>query len=261
MRALLIAVVAFLVTGTPSLGSAEFEGLLVSKVSGAARGTTKVWVSKHGLRNEAEMELPAEVRAQMGGEKTHRVISIVKASEPNLTYLIDEQRKTYSVMDHRSEATESEEKYRIERKGKDKVAGFSCDKVVATDARGFQFELCMAPGLIGGSFMTRALEQRKQGQGLLKAMADVGVTGYPARWVHRPKDGTPGMTMELVSAEKRSVPASTFAIPAGYTKTEGIGPGGIKATGPADVNDALKNLPPDQRKRIEEMMKKYGGSK
>jgi hypothetical protein len=66
--------------------------------------------------------------------------------------------------------------------------------------------------------------------------------------------------MELVSAKRQSVPASTFAIPAGYTKSEMTMP----MTSPESakqMEDALKGLSPEERKQVEEMMKGMGGGR
>jgi hypothetical protein len=68
------------------------------------------------------------------------------------------------------------------------------------------------------------------------------------------------MTMELVSADRRSVPASTFAIPAGYTKSESMMPMANPEM-QKQMRDAMKNMSPEQRKQMQEMMKRHGGGR
>jgi Spy/CpxP family protein refolding chaperone len=75
------------------------------------------------------------------------------------------------------------------------------------------------------------------------------------------------MTMELVRAEKKSLPSSTFQVPAGYTKAEnpmaGMGGGG-GAQLPKEVQDQIREklskLTPEQRKQLEEAMKAQGAA-
>jgi len=75
--------------------------------------------------------------------------------------------------------------------------------------------------------------------------------------------------MEVVKIDKKSLPASTFEIPADYTKSEGglmdmmggmSGPQADEANkkmGEAQqrMQEALKNMSPEQREMIEKMMK------
>jgi hypothetical protein len=76
----------------------------------------------------------------------------------------------------------------------------------------------------------------------------------------------------VLKAERKSLPASTFEIPPGYTKSEG----GLMdmmggATGPQSeevrkkmdetmqrLNESLKNMTPEQRQRFQDLMKQRG---
>ncbi len=249
---------ALISTAIPCLALGDFEGVLDSKMSGERMtGTMRTWISKAGLRSEGDIQSPDAEKAGMG--KSFRMVTIVKAAEPNVAYLLDEKRKTYSVIESKSASRSSEETYTAKKIGKDTVAGFSCDRVAVTHSRGHDFEMCVAPDILGGSAWIRAFQQRgeDQGRGLQKALLDAGVKGFPVRWVSQGKGGHGGFSAELVSARKQSVPASTFEIPAGYTKSDMTMP----MTNPeaaAKMEEAMKNLSPEQRKQMEEMMKKYG---
>ncbi len=97
----------------------------------------------------------------------------------------------------------------------------------------------------------------------LKALKDAGVEGSPIRWSVRPKGSAqPTMVMELVRADKKFLPAALFEVPAGYTQTGfalgGLSPEQEKAMGDrrTQMDEVLKNMPPEQRQHYEEMMKR-----
>jgi hypothetical protein len=242
---------------------ADFEGLLVSKMSGEMSGTGRTWISKQGIRSEMEMQVPEAHRAAAGRSQVH-MVTIIKAAEPNRFYLVNEDQKSYQVFENKpgEHGGGDDAKYTVKRLGKAKVAGFSCEDVSVTSEQGQEFEMCLTSELMGGSEWLRALEMRSEdrGRGLFKALRTAGVKGYPIRWTTKGKDGRGAFAMELVSAERRSVPASTFAVPAGYTKTESMMPMS-NARMQKQMEEAMKNMSPEQRKQMREMMKKYGGGK
>jgi hypothetical protein len=258
MRSRVAATVAAL--AVPCLAQADFEGLLVSKMTGDMNGTVRTWLSGAGMRSEMELEVPEAQRAGMG--KTVRGVTIIRTSEPNSTYLLDENRKTYRVFVHKpGEGFVEDEKYTAKRMGKDRVAGFSCEKVVLTSPSGNESELCVAPDFIGGDSWLRAFQvrQRDEGRGMWSALREAGVKGLPIRWSGKGgKDGRGAFKVELVSAQKQSVPASTFAVPAGYTKSEMTMPFSSPEAA-KQMEEAMRKMTPEQRKQMEEMMKKYGG--
>jgi hypothetical protein len=97
--------------------------------------------------------------------------------------------------------------------------------------------------------------------GLAKALKDAGADGMPLRSVVNTPDGGKAV-MEVVKVEKKSLPASTFDIPEGYTKSAGgmmdmmggmSGPQADEAK--KKMDEALKNMSPEQREMIEKMMK------
>jgi Domain of unknown function (DUF4412) len=263
MRARIATAVAAL--AIPCLSHADFEGVLVSKMTGEhMNGTTRMWVSKAGMRAETQLAVPEAQQAQMG--KTVRSVMLVKTAEPNRTYVLDENRKTYWVHEYKPGEAQggNDEGYKARRVGKDTVAGFSCDKVVLTDSGGRESDVCVAPDIVSGDSWVRAFQQREQkagNHGMWKALLDAGVKGLPIRWSHRPdKEGHGGFQMELVSAQKQSVPSSTFAIPADYKQSEMVTPFSSPESAKR-MEEALKKMTPEQRKQMEEMMKKMGGGK
>jgi hypothetical protein len=252
-----LLLVAALALPSPA-GAADFEGVLESKLSGSVSGTMRTWVSSRGIRAENDIELPKEAQAAMG--KRMRTVIIVRRDEPNVTYLLDEERKTFSaIADEPGDATD-DEAYTAERVGKATVAGFACDRVKVRSGDGSEeFELCMAPALASDTWL-RAFHAQGEDRGIEKALADAGVKGLPIRWSS--KGDEPGETyvMELVSAKRQKVPPSTFAIPKGYTKTAapsfGMPPEAAKA-----MEDAMKDLTPEERQELEKMLKGMGGER
>ncbi len=263
-----IALAAAATLAVPAAAFADFEGVLLSKVSGDMNGTARTWISKVGVRSEMDMEVPEAQRAIMG--KNLHMVTIVKAAEPNRTYLVNDAGKSYSVSEHKpGERDADDTKYTVKRLGKDTVAGFSCQRVEVTSSLGTDAEMCVSPDVLGGSDWFRALQMRAEarGRGLFRALLDAGVKGFPIRWSNkgRGKEGKGAFTMELVSAERKSVPASTFAVPAGYTKSESVMPMSPEmqkrmAEAMKRREESMKDMTPEQRKQMEEMMKKYGGS-
>jgi hypothetical protein len=61
--------------------------------------------------------------------------------------------------------------------------------------------------------------------------------------------------MELVKLDRRSVPASTFEIPAGYTEAKG-GMGMMSPEQQKMMQDQLSKMTPEQRKAYEDAMKR-----
>ena len=99
-----------------------------------------------------------------------------------------------------------------------------------------------------------------------KAAKKAGIHGYPMRIIAKTAAGKEKHRFEVVKVERRKVPASAFEVPAGYRQ------GGIvdvMAQTPEQQRqieeaqrqaaEAMKNMSPEQRQMVEEMMKKYGG--
>ncbi len=156
----------------------------------------------------------------------------------------------------------------VKKLGKETVNGYSCEHVLLTragDAKS-EMEWWTSKDISGLNYESmRGLMRRgsQNDEGMMKALRDAGADGFVVKMVTREKGSpTPVATMELTKVEKKSLPASMFEIPAGYTKQEGMmGAAGVMASPeqPEQMRKAMENLTPEQRKQIEEMMK--GGSR
>lgn len=240
--------------------AAQFEGVVEMKIAmQKANGTAKAWVSKVGSRSEMEIAAPEMKQAGMG---TFKLTTLVRFAEPGKSYVLNDARKTYAVVDASSASDARgkkarEETYVVKKLGPDSVAGFSCQNVLVTerDAAGREQELCVSTGILGStSWFSSGRGERYASEGMMKAIHDAGVEGYPIRMVMREK-GAEAVRMELVKATKQSVPASTFEIPPGYAEESLVGTM-MSPEAAKQMEDALSKVPPEQRKMIEEMMKK-----
>ena len=264
-------------TAVPAL--AQFEGMLEMKITttGGDRelggnGKMMTAVGKAGSRSEMNLE--------MGGMAMKMVI-LQKTDTPDLVYHINDANKTYTEIDlakmrKMAEQTADARQYTVQKLGQETILGYKTQHVLVTEkdpghSKGMTTELWTAKGLL--DYTTFARMQPRPGkkggeEALTKALKDADADGLPLKAINTSPDGTK-ITMEVVKIDKQSLPASTFQIPAGYTKSTGglldmMGGLSGPSTGEAkqqlnqvqqEMQEALKNMPPEQRAMIEKMMK------
>lgn len=258
---------------------AQFEGMLEMKITttGGERelggnGKMMTAVGKAGSRSEMNLE--------MGGMAMKMVI-LQKTDTPDLVYHINDANKTYTEIDlakmrKMAEQTADARQYTVQKLGQETILGYKTQHVLVTEkdpghSKGMTTELWTAKGLL--DYTTFARMQPRPGkkggeEALTKALKDADADGLPLKAINTSPDGTK-ITMEVVKIDKQSLPASTFQIPTGYTKSKG---GLLDMTGDLfgplsgeskqqlnqvqqEMQEALKNMPPEQRAMIEKMMK------
>ena len=244
---------------------AQFEGVMDMKMtmtdeSGASQGGGNIQVSvgKPGFRSDLNMQMP---------QMSMKMVMLFKESNPDVMYQINDEAKSYTEipMPKGSDTKAADaDKYTIKKLGEEKILGYKTQHVLAIHNTGTN-ELWLAKDFLDYNMFKR-LQGRQAGQaGLEKALKDAGVEGMPLKSVMSgPMGGK--MVMEVVKADKKSLPASTFEIPAGYTKSEGGLMNALSgASGPQvdaakkQMQEAMKNMTPEQRKQLEEIMKRRGG--
>lgn len=271
MTARAVAVAAVLAHAVPAL--ADFEGIADLRMTGqdeghSVSGTGRIWLSPVGWRTEIDLKLERSAAAAgaqgMPASQVHRVVAIGKAASPGKTWLLNEQTKTYHVMDGGAERRgPREEGWKITKLGKDTVAGFSCTRIKAERPGHDEVEeACMAKDFVSDALLKSAKEGREWWVG---AARKAGYPGSPMRVVTRGADGSEKHRMEIVKVERRAVPASTFEVPAGYREGTMMD---VQAQTPEQrrqlqelqrqAAERMKDMSPEQRKMMEEMMKKYG---
>ncbi|MCK6552871.1 DUF4412 domain-containing protein [Myxococcota bacterium] len=233
-----------------------FEGVLEMKMtSPGGSGTARVSIGKGGVRSEMSVE---------SREMPMKMTTLMKAKEPDVAYAIDDASKSYGVIDVKAGREMAQRrapaKYTAKKLGTEKIAGWSTVHAKLTDDRGTHIDVWTSKEILDIDAMSKVMgPQTPADEGLMKALKDVGADGFFVKLVQRSSGGDE-MTLELVKVEKKSLPASTFEIPAGYTKREtGMpGMGGMPPEMERQIREQMKNLTPEQKKQLEEMMKGQG---
>ena len=251
---------------------AQFEGVLEMKVTmaakggeGGASGTMNVAVGKAGTRSEMNMKM---------GQMPINMVVLQKNDTPDMIYRINDADKTYTEIDlakMRGMASQMQKtpEYTVEKLGQETILGYQTQHVLVKEKNAANgdltsMEMWTAKELL--DYATYSKLQARPGKGdrekaMLKALKSAEADGMPIKAVTTASDGSKS-TLEVVKAVKKSLPASTFEIPADYTKSAGgmmdmmggmSGPQADEAKNRMD--EALKNMPPEQREMIEKMMK------
>jgi hypothetical protein len=233
---------------------ADFEGILHMKyTTPQGGGTATMSISKKGMRNEASFR---------AGPRPITFTTLVLHAEPHTVYMIDDQNKTYSVMDTQGAQKQAEKvNYTVKDLGMETVQGYRTKHVLITHPGGGESELWTSRDILDYAAFAKTQGADKSGDNgasFMKALKDAGADGFPVKSIHRGSQKGPEMVTELVKAEKKSLPASLFQVPAGYAKSDpAMGPAG--AAMPPETRKAMeeqmKKLSPEQRKMFEEMMK------
>jgi hypothetical protein len=256
---------------------AQFEGVLEMKMTmavkgGEGSGTMSVAVGKAGTRSDMNMQM---------GQMAMKVVMLQKNDTPDTIYRINDANKTYTEIDlaKMREMVGQQQKtpeYTVEKLGQETILGYKTQHVLVKEKNpangdGMNMEMWTAKELLDYATFSRL--QARPGKGgreesMLKALKAAAADGMPLKAITTTPDGTK-TTMEVVKADKKSLPASTFEIPADYTKSAGgmmDMMGGMagsqtdeakKKMGDAQkqMDDAMKNMTPEQREMIQKMMK------
>src|SRR5262249_20434809 len=151
----LAAAVCFAVSATAlaqSEGIAAFRGTVHTDNGKDIPSTGKLYFSKPGVRVEWETKVPdsdrKDSRAAMPDH--FQLVALQLAAEPGRTYMLNPERKTYTVQETPKDArtpVPTDKSWKVQKLGKDTVAGFSCEKVLLTSDKGNEMELCVTKEL------------------------------------------------------------------------------------------------------------------
>jgi Domain of unknown function (DUF4412) len=280
VRILRIATLAFLVCGSSVLaqteGIAEFRGTVHTDKGQTIPSQGKVYMSKSAVRVEWETDLRevAKDRKDSGAAglpQEFRMVMIQKLAEPDRIYIVNDGRKSYAVESTHTERsqTRTARRWKVQKLGRDTVAGFACEKALLTAEDGDQTEVCVTTELAPSNAWLTAWNRREEQASPLKALKDAGLSGFPVRWIFRNRGSKDiSSSVELVRFDRKSVSASLFEIPPGYRKvdsmmeTMAMTPEQEKALQDARkrMQEALDKMTPEQRKQYEELMRQQGGA-
>jgi hypothetical protein len=226
----------------------------------APDGQSIIYFSPNAYRAEMQMMMRTGTDARRGQAPpaSLNMKMLQKFSEPDKIYTINDENRTYSVMDLAStrDSIQSKETYTVKKLGTMQIAGLSCQNALITSSNGSEMEICVTNEVsASGNWLTAMARQQGRTGNWGKALVDAGMKpGFPIRWTARSKEGHGDAVMELVKFEKKPVPASMFQIPAGYKETSG-GLAGMTPEQQKQIDDALSKLTPEQRKAYEDAMK------
>jgi Domain of unknown function (DUF4412) len=254
-----------------SEGVAEFKGTVHTEKNQAIPSQGKVFLSKSAVRVEWQTDLRELAKERKAAGKTSgtpdefRMVMIQKLSEPDRTYVINDRNRTYAVnmIEEKEKRDLPERKWKVEKLGRDTVAGFSCEKAMLTAEDGDQTEVCVTTELIPSTAWLTAWNRREEQATPLAALKRSGLNGFPVRWIFRSKRGKEvSSSVELVRFTEQSVPASLFEIPAGYRKVGSMMETMMTPEQGKQYQDALQKMQedldkmtPEQRKAVEELLK------
>lgn len=253
-------VLLLLIVARPAF--AGFEGYIEMKMTmNNGSGTMKGYISAVGTRTAVEARAP-----QTGG-LPFQTTMVLKFSNPDVVYLLNDTAKTYSEINIKAAGdtgkNRPDKEYTVKKLGKETVAGYACEHLLLTARDGAETEVWTTKDLVDLAVFREYIRHNRQGADLLgamKALKEAGAEGFIARMITRDqKTGAPAVTLELVKAEKRAVAASMFEVPAGYKKQEGLlGMLPLPQEQQQTINKALEKLTPEQRKMLENMLKHKG---
>lgn len=222
----------------------DFEGIVTGRQIGDthSENTMKMYISSIGVRTEATGT----------GPQSFNIIVLWQPSEPGYSYVLNPATMTYLKQDNSKlqSTAGAAELPKVERLGTGSYIGHTVQKVKVTSSDGKSQELWIDTSL---HFPAAALALFGQMRGARanpwKALENAGVLGIPLR------DINANGGWEATSVEKKSLAASLFQIPAGYHQAKS----GIELLPPAQqaqFKAQLDAMTPEQRARVEEMMKK-----
>lgn len=131
-------------------GVATFRYTMGS-AGGQSDGQSRVYFTKNAYRAEIQMNFASmrgdKQKRPATAESTYKTAMIMRASEPDKLYSVNDETRSYSVMDLaeiRKYAPRSEDTWKVKKFGSDRVAGVSCEKASLTSSNGAEMELCVA---------------------------------------------------------------------------------------------------------------------
>jgi hypothetical protein len=250
---------------------ADFEGTLEMKMTLAGEdgsimggGTMNLSIAKTGSRMEMNMEKPMPMK----------MVVITRTDTPDKVYQVNDQGRTYSEIDvskdNKPRQSNDNEPWKVKKLGEEKVLNYKTQHVMVTHGPE-TWELWTSKDLI--DYETYRKLQASKGrmagdERMVTALKEADADGMPLKAIVSQEKIK--STIELVKAEKKTLPVSSFEVPPGYKKTAGGFPGfGAGAGAPQDpradearkkLDDALKNMTPEQREAFERAMKQRQGN-
>ena len=266
-----LALMALLLASSTAF--AQFQGVVEMKMNIAGRdgmagdGTMKIAVGEAGSRSDMNLHMP---------QMDMKLSVLFKNDTPDKVYHLNEANKTYAVIDlakarEMAGKYQDKTKYTVQKLGEETILGYLTQHVLVTHQNATN-EMWTTKDLFDYATFSRMQVRQGgragSGEGMIKALKDAGVDGVPLKSIAHTEDGGTA-TIEVTKIAKTALPSSTFELPADYTQSRGgmmdvmggmSGPKADEAKNEAKkkLDEALKNLTPEQREMMEKMMKSQG---
>lgn len=228
--------------------AADFEGRAEYKVTGSRdqRGTAEALIGPGGARFHFELTSPELTQA---GMPVMKATTLVQSGDRGHVYTIDEARHSYAVID--TDPKEHDSGWKVTKLGPSTVAGYPCQRARIESEGSRNTEVCVSTTL--GRVPIWATARGQGSEGVPAALIRAGLDGLPLRWATEVGEGNGGFVLEVVKVTRERVPASAFEVPAGYTN-RGRGTPVASPNMRARMEEAMKKMSPEQRKRLEQML-------
>jgi hypothetical protein len=246
-----------------------FEGVIETKMTmnrskgdGAPEGTPTSFGGTGAITLKG-LNMRMEQQVNIPGMIDHKTVTIYRADEKT-TYVLNSASKTFSKhVNEKSDDDSDSSKWTVKKLGQDTVAGRKTEHVQVQRAGGGNVtDVWVDKNLISAGDLEKAFNAGGRGQSdWFGALKKAGVAGVPLKVVAQNTKGEHELTWEATSVKSQSVPDSAFVVPAGYTESKGYG--GMGGDAQKQREQMMQQMTPEQRKQVEEMMKKYqqGGAK
>ncbi|MGH2566041.1 MAG: DUF4412 domain-containing protein, partial [Ginsengibacter sp.] len=183
---------------------------------GTAKSINKTWLTTSG-EGRVEMNLVA----MMGVSGGSPMIGISRAAKPNYSIILDDEDKTYSLSIIDTSLINSGSKYMVTKIGNETVGGYPCvhARLTSSGRNKLDMDIWTCKSVPGYSLMEKMMTSSKSmvTPDMFKALKQAGADGYFVKIGIKNKDISSEML--LTKVEQKSLSASLFAIPAGYTKS------------------------------------------
>ncbi len=243
----LLSLSLLLLTGALLFAQGFYLEFKITSSANTGSGTVKNYSQDGSTRSEATISAP-----QMpDGVK---ITTLMLKAQPNTIYMLNDKEKTYSEM----QASAGEDykdhpvaDYEVTVLGKETVNGYKTTHV-SVKINGVQRqEMWTTRDIAGYADFSKIKTVYTGKDNLYTALAAKGAEGMPVR-IKTTQSGRE-VQLDLVSAEKRNIPATMFTLN-GYTKGSGL----MQIEGMPDMQEMLKkiqNMTPAEKEAMLKKMK------
>lgn len=197
----------------------QYQTLVTSKKNPSRTDTSYTWLTNGG-EGRVERSFP------MPGITSGKLISIGHAGQPKYSIQLYPDSKTYGLTIIDTSLINSvRESFQVTKVGTEIVQGYSCIHVkMATSSGPAMFrtktteDLWVSTAVPGYALYKKLSSVNTIKPQLMQALEQAGASGFIVKMQTTGKDYS--MTMSLLNAQEKTLPAALFEIPAGYTKTD-----------------------------------------